>query len=61
MAYKVLLTKTAYKSYHKVTGNLKTGLDRCLSNLEINPNFGPGIKRLKGLLTVTHIRLAVYD
>jgi mRNA interferase RelE/StbE len=49
MAYKVLLTKTAYKNYHKVTGKLKTGIDRCLSNLEINPNFGPGIKRLKGI------------
>ena len=49
MAYKVLITKTAIKAYNKTTGKLKLGIDRCLSNLEINPNFGPGIKKLKGL------------
>ncbi|MFA6222560.1 MAG: type II toxin-antitoxin system RelE/ParE family toxin [Desulfomonilaceae bacterium] len=50
MAYKVLLTKTAYKAYNKTTGKLKLGIDRCLSDLEITPNFGPGIKKLKGLV-----------
>jgi mRNA interferase RelE/StbE len=49
MTYKVLLTKSAFKSYDKTTGKLKRGIDRCLSNLEINPNYGPGIKKLKGL------------
>jgi mRNA interferase RelE/StbE len=48
MAYKVIMTKTAYRAYQKTTGKLKRGLDRCLSNLSLNPSFGSGIRKLKG-------------
>ena len=48
MPYKVFLSKSAYKSYYKITGKLKLGIDRCLSCLAVNPTFGPGIKRLRG-------------
>jgi mRNA interferase RelE/StbE len=48
MSYKILLSKSAYKSYYKITGKLKLGIECCLSCLEVNPKFGPGIKRLRG-------------
>ncbi len=48
MPYYVILTKTAQKAYDKLTGKLRHGIDRCISYLEINPTWGPNIKRLEG-------------
>ena len=47
--YKVLLAKTAFKSYLKITGKLKTGIDKCFKDLSDSPEHGSSIRKLKGL------------
>lgn len=48
MPYNVLLSKTAQKTYGKLTAKLQEGLDRCLAYLELSPKFGPNTQGLKG-------------
>lgn len=49
MPYKVLLAKTAFKSYLKITGKLRTGVDRCFLDLANSPEHGSSIRKLTGL------------
>lgn len=49
MPYEVILTKTAEKSYDKLSAKLRQGVDRCLMWLEISPKYGPNIKGMTGL------------
>ena len=46
--YEVVLTKTAYKTYSRLTPKLRRGLDRCIEYLEVSPTRGPNIQKLKG-------------
>ena len=48
MPYKVLLAKTAFKSYLKITGKLRTGVDRCFLDLANSPEHGSSIRKLTG-------------
>lgn len=47
--YEVQLTKSAWKTYGRLTPKLKRGVDRCLTYLEVSPTRGPNIKKLRGL------------
>lgn len=46
--YEVILTKTALKTYNRLTEKLRRSIDRCLAYLEVNPTRGPNIKKLEG-------------
>jgi mRNA interferase RelE/StbE len=46
--YEVILTKTALKTYNRLTEKLRRGVDRCIAYLELSPMYGPNIKSLEG-------------
>jgi len=48
VSYEVILTKTALKTYNRLTAKLRRGVDRCIAYLELSPIFGPNIKSLEG-------------
>ncbi len=48
MPYEILLSKTALKTYEKLTDKLHEGIDRCIAYLEISPKYGTNIKKLRG-------------
>ena len=48
MTYKVKLTKAAKKVYIKLAPKLRTGLEKCFSQLEYDPRINSNIKKLKG-------------
>jgi mRNA interferase RelE/StbE len=47
-SYEVILTKSALKTYVRLTVKLRKGVDRCIEYLEVNPTWGPNVKRLAG-------------
>ena len=48
MPHNIILTKTSFRTYNRLSLKLKRGLDRCIAHLEITPSHGPHIKRIKG-------------
>jgi mRNA interferase RelE/StbE len=49
MTYKVLLSKTASKTYNKMPPKLRKSMDRCLDYLKDGPRHNPNVRELKGL------------
>ena len=48
MSYRVLFSKTARKTYDKLTPKLRNGVDRAIEFLKVNPMHNPNTKALKG-------------
>lgn len=48
LSYEVILTKSARKTYARLTAKLQKGVDRCIAYLEVNPTWGPNVKKLSG-------------
>lgn len=46
--YRIVLTKTAQKTYERLSEKLRRGLDRCIAHLSASPTLGPNVKRLSG-------------
>jgi hypothetical protein len=46
--YEVILTRTAEKSYEKMSAKLREGVNRCLAWLEASPKRGANVKHLEG-------------
>ncbi|NSW83181.1 MAG: type II toxin-antitoxin system RelE/ParE family toxin [Syntrophothermus sp.] len=47
-SYDVILTKGAQKIYKRLTAKLRHGIDQCIVYLEVNPTWGPNVKKLAG-------------
>ncbi len=47
-SYEVILAQSAQKAYARLTVKLRNGVDRCIAYLEVNPTWGPNVKRLAG-------------
>jgi len=48
MSYRVLMSKTAGKTYGKLSPKLRKGVDRAIDHLKTDPLHNPNTKSLKG-------------
>ncbi len=48
MSYRILLSKSARKTYDKLPPKLRNGVDRAIGFLKVNPTQNPNTKALKG-------------
>jgi len=48
MSYRVLLSKTALKTYDRLPPKLRKGVDRAIEYLKADPLHNPNAKALKG-------------